>query len=92
MKLITPLLFGLATAAPWEIAQVDKRTPLTPAFCSGLNLVVDVLKLHKATSFCSSYLAIQTKTSTVVVPKTTTITTATFTSTESFIASSIFIQ
>ncbi|KAL8822369.1 MAG: hypothetical protein Q9191_006896 [Dirinaria sp. TL-2023a] len=69
-----------ATASP--INELDSRN-LTPEECSKVVVIVDVLKLHKATPFCSSFLSIKpaTSTSTVLVTASaSTTTTATITS------------
>ena len=67
-------------AAFWLAAQTVLASPtndigarnLTPQQCSKLVAVIDVLKLHNATPFCSSFLGIQpTTTSTVSIVKTT---------------------
>lgn len=39
---------------------------LTPQQCSEVVVVIDVLKLHSATPFCSSFLGIQPTTTTAV--------------------------
>ena len=46
---------------------------LSPAECSKVTKIVDVLKLNKATPFCSSFLSIKPATATSVVKVTSTV-------------------
>ena len=78
-------LLALATnASPVQPGDLETRN-LTPTQCSKVYVIIEVLKLQKATSFCSSFLSIEpaTSTSTVLVTfttsevKTATITAAT---------------
>lgn len=55
-----------------------RERALSPQACSEVDFIVDILKLHQATPFCSSFLHIPTATTSVVLPGTTkTITTGT---------------
>ena len=67
-------------AALWLAAQTVFASPnngveardLTPEQCSKIFVVIDALKLHNATPFCSSFLGIvPTITTTISVVKTT---------------------
>lgn len=58
---------GLAarTISASIINDIDARN-LTPQRCSEVVLVIDVLKLHSATPFCSSFLGIEPTTTTAI--------------------------
>ncbi|CAF9934624.1 MAG: hypothetical protein HETSPECPRED_009295 [Heterodermia speciosa] len=65
-------LASSAFASP--VQDVNARN-LTPAQCSKVCGIVDVLKLHKATPFCSSFLSLKPTTSTSTIKVTSTATT-----------------
>ncbi|KAF6218114.1 hypothetical protein HO133_006072 [Letharia lupina] len=66
---------------------------LTPQQCSEVVLVIDVLKLHSATPFCSSFLGIQPTTKTTVsVVKTTSTSTTTTTVTSGTASTSVIFE
>lgn len=53
------------------VQEVNARN-LTPSQCSKVQSVVDVLTLHTATPFCSSFLSIKTATSKSTIKVTST--------------------
>ena len=60
---------ALCLAASSVLSSPDngmKARNLTPQQCSEVVVVIDVLKLHSATPFCSSFLGIQPTTTTAV--------------------------
>ena len=61
---VAALVTSCAFASP--IQEINVRS-LTPAQCSKVCVIVDVLKLHEATLFCSSFLSIKPATSTSTV-------------------------
>lgn len=75
MRASLSILGALGFAAKAVLASPDngiEARKLTPRQCSEVVSVVDVLKLHSATPFCSSFLGIQPATKTAVsVVKTT---------------------
>jgi hypothetical protein len=68
MRNLLSVLSGLASLAyivsssPVPDNGLEKRAISSHHVCSEVNLVVDVLKLYKATPFCSSFLHIPTST------------------------------
>ena len=79
-------LLGLAKAMPAPAPAPAALPPPSAAQCKAVKLVVDILKLQKATPYCSSVLGIRptTSVSLAVVSETTvvplTVTTGTVTS------------
>ncbi|MCJ1472370.1 hypothetical protein MMC13_001017 [Lambiella insularis] len=77
------LAVAFTAASPME-PQLHARA-LSPAQCSEVITVIDVLKLYQATPFCSSFLDITTVTSTTTKTTTTTSTVTTGTASTSII-------
>jgi hypothetical protein len=61
---------GSALAAP--APELDDRS-LPPAACKAVDEIVSILKLEKATPFCSSFLSIPIQTATAVHTTSTTL-------------------
>jgi hypothetical protein len=68
MRNLLSFLGGLASLAyivsssPVSANGLEKRAINSQQVCSEVNFVVDILKLYKATPFCSSFLHIPTST------------------------------
>lgn len=64
------VLFPRVSGSPLDIPKpisgnedvLEKRAPPSAAVCRGVNLIVTILKLNKATPFCSSFLGISATT------------------------------
>jgi hypothetical protein len=78
MHLSTIFSVVSAAAAIVVASPLAERT-LSPSACHEVDLLVDLLKLYKATPFCSSFLSIPTHTTTTVSVTSTTATTRTIT-------------
>ncbi|KAK3373653.1 hypothetical protein B0T24DRAFT_703457 [Lasiosphaeria ovina] len=70
MHLTQFIAFGLPLVAASPV--IPKPKPVDE--CKAVNIVVDVLKLNKATPFCSSFLSIKTSTATAYATVTSTST------------------
>ncbi|KAL8636941.1 MAG: hypothetical protein Q9228_005731, partial [Teloschistes exilis] len=71
-----PLLLASVSASPVGEANILERN-LPASECAKITKVVSILKVHEATSFCSSFLGIKTKSSIIPATKTTTVTSTT---------------
>ena len=64
------LAIGGVSSSPVIDASLNSRS-LSPAQCEAVVVIVDVLKIQKATPFCSEFLSISASTVTSTVPSTT---------------------
>ena len=65
LAIATALWFAVRSVLSFSDNGLEARN-LTPQQCSEVVVVIDVLKLHSATPFCSSFLGIQPITTTAV--------------------------
>ncbi|KAL8714993.1 MAG: hypothetical protein Q9225_006446 [Loekoesia sp. 1 TL-2023] len=80
------LPFFIASTYASPVAENDWGKRNLPASeCAKVTKVVSILKVHSATSFCSSFLGVKTATSTITTVKTSTITSTTGTPTTSVV-------
>ncbi|KAL8991791.1 MAG: hypothetical protein Q9169_007649, partial [Polycauliona sp. 2 TL-2023] len=70
---LLPLVAILVHASPLGEEDLAKRT-LPEVECAKVTKVISVLKLNKATPFCSSFLGIKATTSTITTVQTSTVT------------------
>ena len=70
-QILSLAVLAATTTYASPVQEVNARN-LTPSQCSKVQSVVDVLKSHTATPFCSTFLSIKTATSTFTIKVTST--------------------